>query len=900
MKRSGRRKVFGGGSGGVFRRGSGLGTGPVGNGGGFAGRFGSSAGGRSSQQQSRNSGTRGMGGQSYGPLFGGLFGSGAGGAYGSGGAYGNGGGLGNGFDQGNRNGSNGKRGCLSTIITLFLIFLLVSWLFNFCSSTGENQEIVQGYEDYYQPQDQNMWGNQTLPYTDGTGTAASEGSSTGNTLLLSNQNGVLDTTVRSGSRVKYTDVEHARKTTVLVYICGSNLESESGMATSDLQEMIKAGLTENDPVNLIVYTGGASRWQNNVISRRTNQIYRVVGDGLERLVEDDGDKAMTEPETLASFITYGATNYPADRYMLILWDHGAGSVVGYGYDENHTSRGYMNLAKIQDALQKAGVRFDFIGYDACLMATVSNALMLSEFADYMVASEETEPGTGWYYTGWLKALKQQPSIPTVELGKIIADDYTQASSSYQAGATTTLSVTDLAELQTFLGDSLRDFSVGTLSLLNSDSYKTVSDARSNTKEFAATEGLDQADMVHFALNMGTEEGNEFAKTLDSAVKYNRTSYGYDTAYGLSEYFPWHSKSNVDEAIENYDELGMEDSYTATIRTFANMQMSGQIASGGSSGSYGSLFDSLFGGYGYDYSGYGGYPGYGTYRPNEDYNGFNGGYGSADYFNGNAYNQSGTIDLASMAQLISMFSSRSTISGVREGTNRFVDTKQMTDFSSYVAANSINPNHLNWKTTSEGKRLAFDEKDWNATSRVLYSAFYDDGSGFIDLGLDNVYSFDQNGQLIGESDGTWLSMNGQIVAYYFLDENAEGEEYQVRGYIPALINEKQSEIYVVFNEENLSGKITGYRNVYSGDQQGKGDKVLAFADGDIIEPIADYYHYPNSETGCVEYDDTFRIGDAITYRGSLELRNIKVDGKLNESYQITDIYGQRFWTANINR
>ena len=44
-------------------------------------------------------------------------------------------------------------------------------------------------------------------------------------------------------------------------------------------------------------------------------------------------------------------------------------------------------------------------------------------------------------------------------------------------------------------------------------------------------------------------------------------------------------------------------------------------------------------------------------------------------------------------------------------------------------------------------------------------FYDDGEGYIDLGLDNVFSFDENGGLLGESDGSWLAVNGQPVAYY---------------------------------------------------------------------------------------------------------------------------------------
>ncbi|MBQ1490817.1 MAG: hypothetical protein IIZ39_02555, partial [Blautia sp.] len=73
----------------------------------------------------------------------------------------------------------------------------------------------------------------------------------------------------------------------------------------------------------------------------------------------------------------------------------------------------MPLASINKALKNAGLRYDFIGFDTCLMATVENARMLADYADYMIASEETEPGIGWYYTNWLTALSRNTSIPTV-------------------------------------------------------------------------------------------------------------------------------------------------------------------------------------------------------------------------------------------------------------------------------------------------------------------------------------------------------------------------------------------------------------------------------------------------------------------------------------------------------
>ncbi len=135
---------------------------------------------------------------------------------------------------------------------------------------------------------------------------------------------------------------------------------------------------------------------------------------------------MVKPETLASFIRFCGKNFPANRYGLIMWDHGGGSISGYGYDEKNKMAGSMTLTGIKEALAGGGVTFDFVGFDACLMATLENALMLDDYADYLIASEETEPGVGWYYTDWLTKLSQNTSMPTTEIGKNIIDDFVAA------------------------------------------------------------------------------------------------------------------------------------------------------------------------------------------------------------------------------------------------------------------------------------------------------------------------------------------------------------------------------------------------------------------------------------------------------------------------------------------
>ena len=268
----------------------------------------------------------------------------------------------------------------------------------------------------------------------------------------------MDSSVAAGSRDKYTSVlgNGDDQVTLMIYMCGTDLESKNGMASSDLQEIANASFS--DKCNIIVYTGGCSRWQTSGISNSVNQIYQLQSGGLKPLVKDDGAKSMTEPATLSGFIQYCSENFPANRYDLILWDHGGGSVSGYGYDEKYKNVGSMSLSGIRTALKNGGVKFDFVGFDACLMATAETALMLDPYADYLIASEETEPGIGWYYTNWVSALSKNPSMPTLEIGKAIVDDFVSECGRRCAGQKTTLSVIDLAEFSNTVPSKLSAFS----------------------------------------------------------------------------------------------------------------------------------------------------------------------------------------------------------------------------------------------------------------------------------------------------------------------------------------------------------------------------------------------------------------------------------------------------------
>ena len=828
-----REKNVTGGSKGVKRRGSGLGTGPVGSG--------------------------------TGPVGGGL------------GTNGNAGGDSFDFDgpsSGNVTRASGSKSPLLIIIVLVLSLvgggggltaLLPSLLGGSSDSGGDLGQSLVG----------DLLGTGSSGGSTSTGTSDSGGGllgglgallNTGSTSSgweLGSNTGRLNTEVDSQAREKRTQILGKGKdeVTIMVYMCGTDLESRSGMGTSDLQEMLAADFGDN--VNLIVFTGGCKKWQNNVVSSSVNQIYQITDGKMKLLKKDAGTASMTNPDTLTEFIKYCNKNFPANRNQLIFWDHGGGSISGYGYDEKNKVSGSMDLAEINQALKKAGVTFDFIGFDACLMATLETALMLSPYADYLIASEETEPGVGWYYTDWLTALGKNTSMSTLDIGKNIVDDFVDTCASKCRGQKTTLSVVDLAELEMTVPDEFKAFAKSASELIQDDEYKVVSDARYNTREFATSSAIDQVDLVHLANNMGTDAGEELADALLSAVKYNRTSSNMTNAYGLSIYFPYKKTSSVDTVVDTYEAIGMDSEYVRCIQEFASLEVGGQASAGGTSSALPSLLGSLLGGGSTSSSG-----------------GLVSNYGGSDAIS----DLLGGFLMGQVGNLTGMDKSN-TAFFAESG----MDTEAMAE---YLAENYFDANALVWETNAEGQRvLQLSEEQWSLVHTLELNMFYDDGEGFIDLGFDNVYEFDEIGRLIGETDRTWLAINGQPVAYYYMDTVDDGTNYTITGRVPALLNGQRVNLILVFDNENPYGYIAGARADYvDGETETVAKGMSELQVGDTLDFVCDYYSYDG------EYLDSYYLGEQMVVTEDMTISNVDVgEGNVLVTYRFTDIYNQQYWT-----
>ena len=174
-------------------------------------------------------------------------------------------------------------------------------------------------------------------------------------------------------------------------------------------------------------------------------------------------------------------------------------------------------------------------------------------------------------------------------------------------------------------------------------------------------------------------------------------------------------------------------------------------------------------------------------------------------------------------------------------------------------------------------------------------FYDDGEGYLDLGTDNVFEFDDEGRLIGENDHTWLAINGHVVSYNYEGTTVDDDAYTIVGSVPCMINDVRANLILVFDSENEDGYVAGARYDYhDGETDTIAKGVTELNVGDQIDFLCDYYAYDGT------YQDTYFLGDPFTVTEEMEITNISLgDADLYATYRFSDIYNQNYWTTPMD-
>ncbi len=349
----------------------------------------------------------------------------------------------------------------------------------------------------------------------------------------------------------FPDHSGVKKAVVMEYIIGSNLEDDRGMASVNIAQM-KDATAKGEGVDFVMQAGGSGRWFTSGIEDSTVGRYLISGGKIETAELIDSTTCMSEPESLTDFIKWTKKNYPADRYMLVLWDHGGGFASGYGVDGLNDRAAEdeetMRASEIIDAIKKADMKFDVIGFDACLMQNVEYANALEPYADYYLASEETEPGTGWFYTAGFGKLAENPTLSTEEFAKSMISSYDQSQRARNSGEpdhSCTLSLVDLTLVKPVY-EQLTDFYEKAADLIEEKPsvYANMSAARSGSYQFTDEE---QVDLVSYMTNLKKadykqqvttdEELDRIADTARACVVY-RNNDSAEGINGLAIDFPY--------------------------------------------------------------------------------------------------------------------------------------------------------------------------------------------------------------------------------------------------------------------------------------------------------------------------------------------------------------------------
>ncbi len=633
--------------------------------------------------------------------------------------------------------------------------------------------------------------------------------------------------------------------TLMVYLCGTDLESDGAAATADLREIIGAGVPADGPVTVYIQTGGTKEWAVTALGNNVSTRWVLSGDDLAK-AEDVGKANMGAQDTFADFLRFGFEQYPADRYGLVLWDHGNGAAGGVCYDE--LTDDSLSMAEIYGALNSAaqGNRFAFIGFDACLMASFEMATHLQPFADYMIASEELEPGSGWNYTPWLSMLSDDPGVDVETLGRKIADSFI-ADAPY--GDYATLSVIRLSGMDA-LHEAVETMASSLTGEIDAGNLTPISRARQNIRSFGeiSSSASDMIDLTVFAdafSKFNSSAAKAVKAALSDVVAYSAHTSNVTDVSGLSVLVPYATRGEAGGYLPGYDANGLMPNYAAFVT-----QLVSQMSSGGGFSFWSTGVEQQdvqtaevdwFSQYAADTDSY--YSNYESYADDSGDSDFSMGSflsslfgsGESDFNAGGSSLWGDLTDEDSGDTLGSVFGSLwgdlpqdsaleiETTDGTVSVENPFAGTN-----SEYAYIATLTAEEMNYLARAEAN-LMIDMSD-------------DDFPCYVDLGyVRDVFVDWKAGKIYGLFDGTWPTLDGQIV---YIDTQISNAQYQ-RSLISVTLNGKETYLLVVFDEENPKGVVIGATEGYTE----AGMPVRGYTklkEGDVIVPYYELLYWDEND------------------------------------------------------
>ena len=358
----------------------------------------------------------------------------------------------------------------------------------------------------------------------------------------------------------FPPINNTAEWTVMIYLDSDNNLESAGI--TDINEMEMIGSTSD--VNIIVqvdripysvldsnHEGYADDTSNGnwTTTRRyyINQDFDPIQINSQ-LVSDLGEMNMGDPQTLTDFASWAAVNYPAKKYLLVIWNHGGGfrslsSNLSKDIAWDDTNGGdKITMPELESALSAVSAQFgkkiDIVGMDACFMAMTEVAYQIKDYVDILVSSEESEPNDGWPYDSILGQLVSNPLMSSGQFAADIVDEYIFSYSGYNV----TQSAVDLSYMDVLAGQ-LSDLALAIMS----DSFTPKSKyvlASVNSQYYGDYDFIDLYDFCNTVLiySNSTQVKNialSIQQTINSAIiNFGHSGFGLGGSRGLSIYFPY--------------------------------------------------------------------------------------------------------------------------------------------------------------------------------------------------------------------------------------------------------------------------------------------------------------------------------------------------------------------------
>ena len=376
-------------------------------------------------------------------------------------------------------------------------------------------------------------------------------------------------------------VSGAATRTLMFYAIGTDLESNGANLTADIKEMIAANPGQN--FNIVIQVGGCKDFQNTYMTDRETQRFDILNGNIEAL-GSLGNVSMVEEETLEDFIKFSKENYPADDYILVMWDHGGGVPLGFGYDEIHD--GILTETEIATAIRNSDIKFESVIFNACLMGSLEVVRALQPYTEYIVAAESPTWSSAYYdvginYTDFINYIGNDYTGTTQEYCEFIVKDYmnnvatTQDQMGYY-GIDTCMSAINTENIDDVL-TSYEDF----IAALDGEVFKSeagfvqYAQLRSECGEFQSTDSVDLTTLASKYVASDNAALSEAANRLINEIAectYCESNNSYTYAKGITAYAPYLYPDLYNEAREAYLNLGYRESTIKFYDKFVSVEL----------------------------------------------------------------------------------------------------------------------------------------------------------------------------------------------------------------------------------------------------------------------------------------------------------------------------------------